>query len=328
MNIESLLNKLIENDRNGHIINELIEQDIINVNDLIDYVCGTNDYRLIYYVSRYVKNINISKLEDKVLGMSNTTLIIGYAKDIQSITVLKFEDKFIELGNARDISVFALAMSNRGINISRLEDKLIEIGSCSAICDFARGVKGANIFRLEDFIIKNGEASHIYEFASMIKKSNLDRLTEAMIKTNDIYWISMYAKVTGKISVDKMIGVIINNSANIDYHKLLFAIDAYDKKYTDVIIMKIINHFEVDFVYNVLSRFCFHLSNETIDYLFELVLSKSLEIEDMTFIEMLTEFFVDDKKKMKKIKDTLQKFYNRGSIEKKIKVKKRTFYKK
>jgi len=340
MDIGSLLNKLIENDKNGKIVNELIEQGILKVDDIVNYVCSTNDFSLIHYVSKYVKNADIGKLEDKILCISDFSLIFDYLKDVSNVSVSKFEDKFIESDNASNISYFSFLMIDRGINVLRLENRLYELGKIVPLCDFIRDIKGSNINRLYNFMINNGSAQDLYVFASALGnigsdrisddeiKEIIDNLTVAMIKTNDIEWISIFSKLIRPISVDKMIEVI-KNRASINYHELVFSIDTYGKDYIDEIIMNVINQFDIDFVYNVLVRLCFRLSDETIDYLLELVLSKSLEIEDMTYVKMLLDdFAVEDKKKLRKIKKTLQKNYNRSSEVVETKVRKRIFFKK
>ena len=340
MEIGYLLNELIEKDKDGKMINGLIEQGEISVNDIVNYVCGTNNYRFIYYVSKYVKNADISRLEDKILNISNVTLILNYLKDIPGVNVKKFEDKFIESNNARDICLFSLTMASRGIDVSRLENKLYELGSLNLLCDFVRGVDGSDINRLHSLILNQGKSQNLYVFANIIKNMDNDRisledqkkiiddLTIAMIKTNDVYWISMFSKVINPISVDTVIELIKNNS-NIDFYKLIFVIDIYGDDYISKIINDVSEYLNVDVIYDFLIRRFSKLDENTKVYLFDLIVSKSLENDDVTYIEMFMENYkINNDEKMENVKTILIDFYNRVDDVKKNKGKKMSLYQK
>jgi len=174
MDIGSLLNKLIENDKNGKIVNELIEQGILKVDDIVNYVCSTNDFSLIHYVSKYVKNADIGKLEDKILCISDFSLIFDYLKDVSNVSVSKFEDKFIESDNASNISYFSFLMIDRGINVLRLENRMgnveEEVKELNNELDIIKNNKKEE--RVEKLFF-NGEEYDAFSFLSnLVNKAN------------------------------------------------------------------------------------------------------------------------------------------------------------
>ena len=138
----------------------------------------------------------------------------------------------------------------------------------------------------------------------------------------------MFSKVINPISVDTVIELIKNNS-NIDFYKLIFVIDIYGDDYISKIINNVSEYLNVDVIYDFLIRRFSKLDENTKVYLFDLIVSKSLENDDVTYIEMFMENYkINNDEKMENVKTILIDFYNRVDDVKKNKSKKMSLYQK
>lgn len=200
--IIKLLKEVASNE--GKVVNNLIEANILSVDYVVDCAIKNGEKEIIYYVSKYVKNIgkrNTIKLADALVKSDNSIyktyhLIYDFAKDVKYAPIEKLEN-------------YLIRVINENKNDSVIRNDILE-----EICKFANNIKKTNVEKLEDAIIKLGYAEDIYDFAKVVKKSSIAKLTDAIIRTGDAAWIYRFASDIKGVNIEKLANAIIKTKSS------------------------------------------------------------------------------------------------------------------
>lgn len=327
MDVKSLVEIIMKYDKDGKIINELIDKKLVNKDEIFNFSLNSSDFDVIYYVARYINGIDINKLEDKVIKIGTGEDICKFAKDVNGVNVGRLEDKIIDLNNAKYICLFAQYMEEKGANFERLENKIIEIGDGADICRFARCTFGADLKRLEDKIIEIGEGQYICEFASSANDADMDRLADAIIKTKDNYLITYFA-IKPNAPVSKLLNAVINSD---DYDGINFAIRMFGDRYTEKFV-DLISIMENPYtIYNFVEKYNSKLDKLSLEKLTDGIIKSAVNCDDMYALEIFVENI--EGVPVRKIREVIANYYNGfykdGYVEKNnLKVKKKLFNRK
>jgi len=193
-NYKTLFEKLLTYDVNGEIINELITQNILDLNDVTNFVISSNNFEYIYYLAKNVRCSDIEKLENKVIELGEIKNIYSFFYNVCGLTLEKFLDTIIEIKDAEYIYKFTKDFGDILLleDLARLEDALIETNNAEYIYLFASDIKDVNIKKLEEAILKTDDTTYILKFAKNICCSDISKLTDKFLSLNDSYELEKF----------------------------------------------------------------------------------------------------------------------------------------
>lgn len=210
INFDILFRKLLINDKDGMIINELIEQNILDIIDVNNYVVTSNNFKYLYFFAKYVKYADIEKIENKVIELGNLRNIYIFFNDVSGIDFDKFERIIINSKNAEYIYKFAKEMPNADIKL--LEDAIINTSNSKYICSFAEGISGADINSLGYRLIELGDVSYITRFVislyQKISEELMNKIVDRLIELGNARCLVDIFIFTG-FSREKIVNALI-----------------------------------------------------------------------------------------------------------------------
>lgn len=191
INFDSLFEKILVNDKDGILINELIKQNILNISDINNYISSSNNFDYLYFCAKSVNGIDVDKIVDRVIESNSAEKIYKFANEINDVNINKLEKAIIDTKNVEYAYKFAKYI--QVVSIKELQNVIINSNNAEYIYKFAKEVPGANVKELERAIVNTSNSMYICYFVKYVKGVNVCALVDKLIELGDALYIGSFA---------------------------------------------------------------------------------------------------------------------------------------